>query len=123
VLVHRLFVLPGDDALMTLSEDDQNRLDRIENALMADDPLFAARLDVEAARRSARQRNRIAGYCVWIGLAIALLGAAFARGVLSIGTLVSLYGLALLAWSTLTVIRCRRTNSPTDDPDHPIRQG
>lgn len=36
---------------MTLSEDDQNHLDRIENDLLADDPLFAARLDVDAALR------------------------------------------------------------------------
>jgi hypothetical protein len=70
-----------------------------------------------------RRRRRIAGYGVWIGLAVALLGAAYAQGVLSIGSLVSLYGVTLLAWSTLTVIRCRHRYPPSSDPEQPTRQG
>lgn len=95
---------------MTLSEDEQNSLDRIENSLQADDPQFAINLDVDAVKDSLLRRRRLADYGFWIGLATMMGGAACAQGVLSIGAMISCYGFALLTWATLTLVRWHRAN-------------
>jgi len=41
---------------MTLSEDEQGRLDEIESCTRSADPSFAARLDLPAAQRQRRRR-------------------------------------------------------------------
>jgi hypothetical protein len=93
---------------MTLSEDEQTRLDGIEKSLLAEDPGFARSCDPVAAHRWLHRRKRIAAYGFWVGLTVTIVGAAAAQGALSIGTMVSCYGLALLAWSGLTLLRCHR---------------
>jgi len=92
---------------MTLSEDEQERLDGIETSLLAEDPGFARTLDLVAGKRVLQQRIRIADYGFWVGLAVTIIGAAAAQGALSIGTLISCYGLGLLVWSLVTLFRCR----------------
>ena len=60
VVVHRPFTPRGDNALMTLSEDEQNSIYRIAISLLADDPRMASRLDVEAVKFSLYRRRRLA---------------------------------------------------------------
>jgi Protein of unknown function (DUF3040) len=111
-VVHLAFARRGDDAAMSLSEDDQNSLDRIESSLLADDPLFATRVNVEAVKRSLRRRRRLVTFGFWVGLTTMIVGAGLAQGVPSIGAMVSCWGFVLLAWSTVVLIRCYRADPP-----------
>jgi hypothetical protein len=121
-IVHPAFARAGHDASMTLSEDEQHTLDEIGTSLVADDPEFAARLDVVAAQHALRRRRRVAGYGLWLGVTLLMLGATAAHGVLSIGAVVGCYGFLLLAWSTVTLLRCR-SGPPGADPDRPPGHG
>jgi len=55
---------------MPLSEDDQRRLDEIEQSLTRDDPQFAARVNVQSRRRR-RVLGAVLGFAVGAVLLIA----------------------------------------------------
>lgn len=60
---------------MTLSEDEQGRLDEIESCTRSADPVFAASLDLPAAQRRRRQRVLLSQCGFWIGPLILIIGA------------------------------------------------
>jgi uncharacterized membrane protein len=92
---------------MTLSEYEQRSLCGIETGCRADDPDFVRSLDFAVAvnrRRRARQLTRVA---VWMGSMMVVIGAATARGVLSIGALLAGYGVLTLAMGAVGWWRLR----------------
>jgi hypothetical protein len=97
---------------MTLSEDEQNSLDRIEISLAAEDPDFAGRLDIIAMQTSLQRRITVANYGFWFGLVVMMAGTGAARGVLSMGAMAGCYGFLLLVWSAATLLRCRQMADP-----------
>ncbi len=101
---------------MTLSEDEQHKLDEIETFTRSADPRFAANLDLASARR---RRMALSGSAFWFGLVILMVGMSAARGPISIGVLVGSYGLILMVWATVTAQRnrIRRKGHPTGDPN------
>lgn len=95
---------------MSLSDDELARLREIESLTVAQDPRFAAHLDLD---RMTRQRRRLQVVCWWllaVGMVLALLGAGAARGLISLGTMVAAAGCALIVWATVTArgLRPRR---------------
>jgi Protein of unknown function (DUF3040) len=82
---------------MTLSEQEQRTLHEIETGCCTDDPDFVRRLDFGAASRRRSRALWVARATVWIGWIVLVMGAATARGVLSIGTMLTCYGVVILA--------------------------
>lgn len=82
--------------VMTLSEHELRTLAEIESGCCAEDPGFAARLDLPAARNRRARAVRIARCAVWLGSLMFVAGAGAARGVVSGGVVISLYGVAIL---------------------------
>ena len=98
---------------MTLSENEQRTLDAIETGCRREDPGFAARLDLAAARHR-RDRAVVMAQCViWVGWLVLLIGAGMARGPVSIGAVVACYGLALIVAGTVTWLRNHGPRRPT----------
>jgi len=92
---------------VSLSRDDQSKLDEIEAFTRVLDPAFASRLNLEAA---LRQRDRWVVRCwcgAWLGAVMMLSGAGAARGLISVGVIVSTYGFILLLYSLWTVFQDR----------------
>lgn len=92
---------------MTLSEDEQGRLDEIESCTRSADPVFAAGLDLPAAQRRRRQRVLLSQCGFWIGALTVIIGAGAANGMISVGTFVGCYGFIIIVWATVTVLRDR----------------
>ena len=86
---------------MSLSPDEQVQLDGIEAHIRSTDPSWSTRLNWSAVRR---QRRRNIGRCfllLLVGNLIMIAGAAGVRGVLSVGTLVALAGVAVMVRALL----------------------
>lgn len=92
---------------MTLSEDEQGRLDEIESCTRSADPVFAASLDLPAAQRRGRQRVLLSQCGFWVGPLILIIGAGAAYGMISVGTFVGCYGFIIIVWASVTVLRDR----------------
>jgi len=92
-----------------LSEHEQRTLWDIETGCCADDPEFARRLDVDAAVHRRSQALWTARATLWVGAILLVMGIATARGVLSIGALVSCYGAVILAMGAVSRCRLRTT--------------
>jgi len=94
-----------------LSRDEQRLLDGIETGLRAADPVFAARLTVEAAGSDRRRRLGLAHGCLWLGMFMALVGFALVHEVLAAGVLFILYGTGSLISALVAMWDLR----PVDD--------
>lgn len=87
---------------VTLSDQEQHRLREIETLTVAEDPRFAAHLDLD---RAARQRRRLRWVGWWLqgmGGALALTDADAARGPISLATLLAAIGCGLMLWAAVT---------------------
>lgn len=85
---------------MALSHQERRTLAEIERGLQSDDPAMAGRMTVATVIPDGWPPHRWAWFGLLLGLQVTLVGFAAARGVISIGTIVGLYGLLLLAGST-----------------------
>ena len=92
---------------MTLSKDEQGRLDEIESCTRSTDPVFVASLDLQAAQRRRMQRVLLVQCGFWIGPLILIIGAGAANGMISIGTFVGCYGFIIIVCATVTALRDR----------------
>jgi len=90
---------------MALSEDEQRRLDEMENALLRDDPGFVASVSMGRAR--TRQRI-IAGVGFMLGMIILIGGLVTTATAVLIGVLISVAGLLLMIGVAIAVFRLRR---------------
>ena len=81
---------------MTLSEREQQTLAEIETGCRAEDPGFAARLDLLAARTRRARMVIIAQCTILVGSLVLVLGAGMARGPVSAGAVVVCYGLVMI---------------------------
>lgn len=94
---------------MSLTHDEQHRLDEIELHLRSSDPALNRRLDPSFDR--ARD-HRVLVRCILLlvlGTAIMVAGAAGVTGVFSYGTVFALLGIGLI---TLALRRVRDLNPP-----------
>jgi hypothetical protein len=98
---------------MTLSEYEQRTLDGIETGCRREDPDFAGRMDLDAARRRRRRAVVMAQCAIWIGWLVLVIGGGMARGPVSVGAFVACYGLALIVAGTVTWLRNRSPRSRT----------
>ena len=64
---------------MPLSEDDQHKLDQIEQALAKDDPRFAETVNIDRWRR---RRIVLAGAAFTIGIVVLLVGPVTTQAVI-----------------------------------------
>jgi Protein of unknown function (DUF3040) len=103
---------------MELSEDEQRTLCGIETGCCADDPDFVRRLDFGAAAHRRAQALWVTRATVWLGWIVLVIGAATARGVLSIGALLTCYGAVILAAGGVSRWRLRTTRIRS----HPARR-
>src|SRR4051812_35004184 len=90
---------------MALSEDEQRRLDEMENALLRDDPGFVA--SVSMGRVRTRQRI-IAGVGFLLGMIVLIGGLVTTATAVLIGVLISVAGLLLMIGVAIEVFRLRR---------------
>ena len=77
---------------MPLSDDDQRRLDEIEQSLARDDPEFAARVNVQWRRR------RLLGAitCFAVGAVLLIAGLVTTHAVIVIGVIIAVAGLGAM---------------------------
>ena len=96
---------------MSLSDEERARLREIEALTAAADPRFAAQLDLDRAARRRRQLRAVCWWLLAVGAGLALVGAAAAQGVISLGTMLALVGCGLILWSAVTAhgLRTRRS--------------
>jgi hypothetical protein len=97
---------------MPLSEDDQRKLDQIEQALAKDDPQFAQTVNIDRWRR---RRIVLAGASFTIGIVVLLVGLIITQAVLVLGVIISIAGvLTMTAAATLFLHRRQwpRTTQP-----------
>jgi hypothetical protein len=81
---------------MTLSEDERRTLADIETGCRAEDPWFAARLDLAAERTRRTRATRLAQGAIWFGVLMFVLGAGAARGLVSGGVIIACYGVTMI---------------------------
>lgn len=98
---------------MTLSEYEQRTLAEIEHGCCAEDPGFAARMDLAAARSRRTRVTLLAQCAIWVGALVFVLGAGAIRGLVSGGVVIAFFGVAMIvigigAWLPN---RARRTGS------------
>jgi hypothetical protein len=79
---------------MPLSEDDQRRLDEIEQSLTKDDPQFAARVSVQWHRRRRRLLGAIT--CFAVGAVLLIAGLVTTHAVIVIGVIIAVAGLGAM---------------------------
>lgn len=92
---------------MALSEYEQRTLAEIETVCRAEDPEFATRLDLLAARTRHTRAKLIAQCGIWLGSFLFVIGAGMARGLVSAGTVTAGYGIALTVAGTVAWVRNR----------------
>jgi hypothetical protein len=92
---------------VTLSQHGQRVLDQMETSCSAEDPAFAAALDLEAALRRRARRSLLSRCLFLIGGLAMLVGTGISRGLLSAGAIVGFYGFVIVV--TATTPRCVTT--------------
>ncbi len=102
---------------MTLSQHEQRVLEQIETSCCAEDPEFAAALNLDAVRRRRERHSLLARYLFLIGGLAMLVGTGISRGVLSAGVIVGCYGFVLLVAATVMALRNRLPKGRLDDTD------
>ncbi len=104
---------------MSLSRQERRNLKEIESGLRSDDPVLVDRLTAAAAEVSApvgwgspaplrpadRWRERLSWLLMFIGAEMTLIGFISARGLISAGTVVGLYGLVILILASVAAAR------------------
>ena len=86
----------GKGREMPLSRYEQRMLDEIETGLRADDPVFAAKLNLETADHDLRRRTAVAHGYLWLGMVMTLTGFGLVREVFAAGALIIFYGVGIL---------------------------
>ena len=99
--------------VVTLSEYERRTLERIETGCRQEDPGFADRMDLIAARHCRSRAVVIAQCGIWIGWLMLMIGGGMARGPVSIGVVVAGYGLALVVAGCVTWLRNRSPRGRT----------
>ena len=90
---------------MPLSEDDQRKLDQIEQALTKDDPQFAETVNIDRWRR---RRIALAGAAFTIGMVVLLVGLVLTQAVLVLGVIISIAGALTMTAATAVFLRGRQ---------------
>ena len=94
---------------MPLSEDDQRRLDEIEQSLTRYDPQFAARVNLQWRRR---RRLLVAITCFAVGAVLLIVGLVATHAVIVIGVIIAVAGIgAMVAGAGVLVYGPRRRRS------------
>lgn len=95
---------------MSLSDDERDRLLEIEALTAAADPQFARRLDLDAAVGRRRRARWVCWVLLIAGAFTMVAGVGAARGAISLGTVLTVIGGALMIWSAATAhtLRPRR---------------
>ena len=93
---------------MTLSEDKARTLAEIEVDCRRDDPDFADRMDLAAARRKRDIRLTIAQFGFFVGWVVLLVGAGTAHSLFSLGTIIACYGFVIVTLAAGIWLRLRR---------------
>lgn len=94
---------------MSLTDDELDRLARIESYLQSSDPTLSRRLDPSFdPARDRRALVRSVGLLL-LGTVVMVTGAAGVTGLISYGTVVALLGVALMTWA---LQRLRSLNPP-----------
>ena len=90
---------------MPLSEDDQRKLDQIEQALTNDDPQFAQTVNIDRWRR---RRIALAGAAFTIGTVVLIVGLVITQAVLVLGVITSIAGALTMTAATAVFLRGRQ---------------
>lgn len=90
---------------MPLSEDDQRKLDQIEQALAKDDPRFAETVNIDRWRR---RRIVLAGASFTIGMVVLLVGLVITQAVLVLGVIISIAGALTMTAAAAVFLRGRQ---------------
>jgi len=90
---------------MPLSEDDQRKLDQIEQALTKDDPQFAETVNIDRWRR---RRIALAGAAFTIGMVVLIVGLVITQAVLVLGVIISIAGALTMTAATAVFLRGRQ---------------
>jgi steroid 5-alpha reductase family enzyme len=93
---------------MALSDDEQDRLDQLEMFTQAADPSFAANIGTAAVARWEQRQAVFALSASLLGILAMLAGVSAARGLISIGTVVALYGFLLTGWGARMAVHVVR---------------
>lgn len=94
---------------MSLTHEEQHRLNEIEQHLRSSDPTLSRRLDPSFDAAHDRRVLIRSVLLLLLGTAVMVAGAAGVTGVFSYGTLFALSGVALM---TLAILRMRNLNPP-----------
>jgi hypothetical protein len=109
---------------MRLSRQDRRALDEIGRGLRSDDPGLATALTA-TTDADADRRVWLAWPALWIGWVAMIAGFTAARGWISGGTIVGIYGLVLMLVAATTLLRelarrhGRRYGTRMDGVTHP----
>lgn len=90
---------------MPLSEDDQRKLDQIEQALAKDDPQFAETVNIDRWRR---RRIVLACASFTIGMVVLIVGLVITQAVLVLGVIISIAGALTMTAATAVFLRGRQ---------------
>ena len=90
---------------MPLSEDDQRKLDQIEQALTNDDPQFAQTVNIDRWRR---RRIALTGASFTIGMVVLIVGLVITQAVLVLGVIISIAGALTMTAATAVFLRGRQ---------------
>jgi len=102
---------------VTLSQHEQRVLEQIEMSCCAEDPEFAAALNLDAARRRRQSRSLLARYLILIGGLAMLVGTGISRGLLSAGVIIGCYGFVTVVAAIVLALRNRLPKRRDGDPD------
>ena len=91
---------------MPLSEDDQRKLDQIEQALTKDDPRFAQTVNIDRWRR---RRIALTGASFTIGMVVLIVGLVITQAVLVLGVITSIAGALTMTAAAAVFLRGRRS--------------
>lgn len=94
---------------MSLTHDEQHRLNEMEEYLRSSDPAFPRRLDPSFEPTGDRSVVIRSVLLLLLGIVVMVAGAAGVTGLFSTGTAFALLGVALMARALL---RLRSTNPP-----------
>lgn len=99
---------------MSLTDEEQDRLDQIESALRSSDPALSRRLDPSSDPALDRRFLVRSVALLLLGTMVMVAGAAGVTALFSYGTVFVLVGLGLIGWA-LQRLRCLNP-PPTDTP-------